>query len=252
MHPPQDLVELSNRLGDPSRKLAILAEGNTSCVDGEHIWVKASGTQLAGIDATGFVKCDPQALIQALDLDLDDSSVFATLEASTGANRRRPSVESFMHAWLLSLPGVRFVAHVHPVTVLALVCQPGAEQLCGARFFPDETVCCGPATAWVPYVDPGLHLAVAIRDSVSSFVESHGQPPKVVWMENHGSIGLGNSAAEAESAVLMNEKAASVVCLAGGVEAFLSGRIAPLSQTHVERIHTRPDEHYRQGQLWGK
>ncbi|HSW43277.1 MAG TPA: hypothetical protein VLM76_12275 [Patescibacteria group bacterium] len=42
------LIGLSRSLGEPSRQLAILGEGNTSArIDDETFWVKASGTQLA-------------------------------------------------------------------------------------------------------------------------------------------------------------------------------------------------------------
>lgn len=155
-----------------------------------------------------------------------------------------------MHAWLLTLPGVEFVGHVHPTAVLSLVCSPSAQQLCRMRFFPDEVVCCGLATAWVPYADPGLPLADKIKESVSNFVREHSEAPKVVWLQSHGVIALGRSAAEVESALLMNDKAARVVLSAGGLQAVEKDRIVPLSPQVVERIRSRPDEHYRQELLW--
>lgn len=166
------------------------------------------------------------------------------------APRLRPSVEAFMHAWLLTLPGVEFVGHVHPTAVLSLVCSPDAQGLCRMRFFPDEVVCCGVATAWVSYVDPGLPLAAKIRDSVTHFVKEHGETPKVIWMQNHGLIALGRSPLEVETAILINVKASRMILMAGGLGAVEKDKIVPLSPATVERIRTRPDEHYRQQLLW--
>ncbi len=220
-----------------------MAEGNTSCSDGNGFWVKASGCQLQEIESQDFVYCDAEILLEALDQELSDSEVRDVLLGSRLEEGGRPSVEAFMHAWLLSLPGVEFVGHVHPVAALAVLCRDGAEGLCRLRYFPDEVVCCGPATAWVPYVDPGLALARAVRQSVSAFVAEFGEAPKVVWLENHGVIGLGRTPGEAESAVLMNDKACRVI--ASG-----TGKLRPLTAETVERIRSRPDEHYRQELLF--
>lgn len=246
MTPPLELVNLSRRLGLESRELAILAEGNTSCLSGSTFWVKASGQQLATIDETGFVNCQIPLLVEALDRELSDTEVAQTLLDSRVAGGPKPSVEAFMHAWFLSLPGVQWVGHVHPTAALAVLCSPDAERICNLRFFPDEVVCCGPATAWVPYVDPGLKLAQAVRDSVTKFIRHHGCVPKVVWMGNHGTIGLGNTSAEVESAILMNDKVCRLISHAGGPKSELQ----PLSPDSIERIRTRPDEHYRQELLW--
>lgn len=250
MHPPEGLVQLSRRLGEPSADLAILAEGNTSCVEGASFWVKASGNSLRDIEADGFVLCEPSPLIEAFDRQLTDEEVTNLLARSTKSSSRRPSVEAFMHAWLLSLPGVTHVGHVHPTPILSLVCSPSAQSLCRMRFFPDEVVCCGVATAWVPYVDPGLQLAVRIKESVTKFVREHGESPKVIWLQNHGVIALGRSPLEVESAILMNVKAARVILMAGGIPAVEKDKIIPLSPANVERIHSRPDEHHRQELLW--
>lgn len=246
MPPPEELVNLSRRLGLPERELAILAEGNTSSTAGDTFWVKASGHQLHNIEASGFVECDPSPLIDALDKDLSDPEVHEVLLSCRVGAGSKPSVEAFMHAWLLSIPRIQWVGHVHPTAALAILCHEGGRSLCTKRFFPDEVVCCGVATAWVPYVDPGLALARAVRDSVTAFVSDHGTPPSIIWMANHGTIGLGRTSEEVESALLMNDKVCRFVNQAGGPRATLS----TLSSESVERIRNRPDEHYRQELLW--
>lgn len=249
----EELVALSRRLGEPAADLAILAEGNTSCRDGNRFWVKASGHSLREIDKGGFVQCEFDQLNAAFGRNLSDEEVRETLLRSTVAGSlQRPSVEAFMHSWLLTVPGVEFVGHVHPTACLALLCTPGSQILCRMRFFPDEVVCCGATSAWVPYVDPGLPLAEKIAASVTSFIREQGEPPKVIWLQNHGIIALGRTAHEVESALLMTAKAAQVVLLGGGLKAVEKEMIVPLTAAAVNRIRTRPDEHYRQSLLWNQ
>ncbi len=246
---PDELVSLSRFLGDPSHDAAILAEGNASFLeDDETFWVKASGFSMRDIEAQGFVRVRFSEIRQALALDsFNDDLVRAVLKASRADDTPlMPSVETFMHAYLLGLPGVSIVGHTHPTPLLSLLCLEEAEAISQQRLFPDEIVCCGPAAAFVPYVDPGFALASAVRDSVERYVEAHGAVPKTIWMQNHGLIALGKSAREIESATLMSVKAARV-----WLGALSSGKsIKTLTPEQVARIHTRPDEHYRQKLLW--
>ncbi|MBS1713892.1 MAG: class II aldolase [Armatimonadetes bacterium] len=238
-----ELVDLTRRLGRPERDLAVLAEGNTSCQDEGGFWVKASGFGLDGIGPEGFVHCGRSQLIDAFDRPHSDEQVKNVLLASQTRPGPKPSVEAFMHAWLLGLHGVEFVAHVHPTAALAVLCTESASSYAALRFFPDEVVCCGARTAWVPYVDPGLKLAEAVRDSVTAFIDGQGDVPKVVWLQNHGVIALGGSTSEVESALVMNDKVCRIIAMS-------RERLVPLEPEQVERIRSRPDEHYRQELLW--
>ncbi len=57
--------------------------------------------------------------------------------------------------------------------------------------FPDEIVCCGGASVFVPYVDPGLPLAREIRDRTNAFIQQHGYIPRLILLQNHGIIAPG-------------------------------------------------------------
>lgn len=248
---PQDLVSLSRLLGDPGHDLAMLGEGNTSCLGQEEgtFWVKASGCQLGTIDAGGFVLMRSEPLMQALTGPaLTDQEVKGLLTAARVDQGQplMPSVESFMHAALLGLPEVRVVGHVHPTALLSLLCLEGAEEIAGQRLFPDEIVCCGPATCWVPYTDPGLPLALAIMSATQAYIQKWGRNPKIWWLGNHGLIAVGANTKEVESAILMGAKSARVWL--GAVQSGCSITVLTLDQ--VERIAGRPDEHYRQKMLW--
>lgn len=156
-----------------------------------------------------------------------------------------------MHAFLLSLPGVIFVGHTHPTPLLSLLSTTKSKELATQRLFPDEIVCCGPETVFVPYTDPGLPLAKAIMSGVEDYIARREETPKTIWLENHGLIALGQTANEVLSATLMSVKAARV-----WLNGFASGlELKPLTAEQINRIHTRPDEHYRQEllrQLAGK
>lgn len=242
----EELVRLSLKLGDPSLDLAILAEGNASALAGDAFWVKASGFSLAEMSSQGLVQVDLAAALSYLDRDLTDEQTREALKAIRIDSELLPSVETFMHAYLLSLPDVQFVGHTHPTPLLSLLSTQKAEEIASQRLFPDEIVCCGPAAAFVPYVDPGLPLARAIKESVKNYIQKFGAIPKTIWLKNHGLIVLGKSVKEIESGTLMSVKAARV-----WLGALSTGqRIEPLSEAHIERIHTRPDEHYRQRLLW--
>ncbi|MBI5708259.1 MAG: class II aldolase/adducin family protein [Armatimonadetes bacterium] len=246
-----DVIQLSRALGSSALDAAILAEGNASGHATEStFWIKASGKSLEELDDQGLAEVAFSPILAAVDgPDLDDAQVKQTLQAATVKSARgaMPSVETFMHAFLLRLPGVAFVGHTHPTPLLALLCLEQAEELAKKRLFPDEIVCCGPESVFVPYTDPGLPLARVIRERVVAFIERTDECPKTIWLQNHGLIALGASVAEIESATRMAVKAARVT-----LAAIQTG--APIhwfSGADIARIHKRPDEHYRQRLLRG-
>ncbi|HSV73084.1 MAG TPA: class II aldolase/adducin family protein [Chthonomonadales bacterium] len=242
------LIGLSRSLGDPLRQLAILGEGNTSArIDDETFWVKASGTQLATADPSTFVRVSLPRVLQALEEPcLSDAGVRQALEearADPGAIAL-PSVETFLHAYLLSLPEVAFIGHTHPVAVNAVLCSQRAAEAVSGRLFPDEIVCCGPAVCFVEYTDPGAVLARAVRDRVERFIDEHNMPPRVILMQNHGLIAAGRTPKDVETITAMYDKTARVL-----VGAYAMGGPNFLTRESVERIHTRPDEAYRKKQI---
>ena len=163
------MLELAHELGREERKLAILAEGNTSArLAADTFVVKASGSNLATLGEAGTAVCRFDRLLPLLGKKtLNDSAVDAALFAArVDPQARKPSVEAVFHAYLLTLPGVNFVGHTHPVTVNQLLCSRYARTFARRRLFPDEIVCCGVESVFVPYTDPGLKLAQAIRTAV--------------------------------------------------------------------------------------
>jgi rhamnose utilization protein RhaD (predicted bifunctional aldolase and dehydrogenase) len=112
------------------------------------------------------------------------------------------------------------------------------------KIFPDEIVCCDVASVFIPYTDPGLKLAQAIRTHTEEFIRNIGRVPRVILMENHGIITLGRSIEAVLSAMLMAEKTAIV-----WVGAAALGGPTFMTPEHVERISGRPDEALRRKML---
>jgi len=244
----EQLIELSRNLGEPARDLVILGEGNTSAkVDDQSFFVKASGTQLRTADASCFLEVSlPRALATLDGAPLDDAQVKQALRDARvdQSTPRMPSVETFLHAYLLSLPGINFVGHTHPTAVNALLCSKNAREAVSGRLFPDEIVCCGPAVCFIEYTDPGATLARTLRDRVETFITEHNMAPKVILMQNHGLIAAGKTPRDVETITSMYVKTARVL-----IGAYSLGGPHFLAPENVARIHTRPDEAYRQQQL---
>jgi rhamnose utilization protein RhaD (predicted bifunctional aldolase and dehydrogenase) len=238
------LVDMSNKLGDPALDYVILGEGNTSArADADTFWVKASGTELRTIGRAGFVRVRFDRALAVPDRrDLSDDVVRAGLEAAKvdPAVTARPSVETVLHALALQLEGVDFVGHTHPTAINALLCSCKAEEAVSGRLFPDHIVVCGQASAYVPYTDPGVPLARAVRDSIDRFIDERREIPRVVLMQNHGLIALGRTARQVEDITAMAVKAARVL-----LGSYALGGPSFLTASDVDRIHTRPDELYR-------
>jgi len=241
------LITLSRDLGAEHRQLAILGEGNTSArIDGATFVVKASGSSLGTLTEADVVECRFDPLLAMLERDdLTDQGIEDELLASrVDPSAKKSSIEALLHAFLLSLPGVEFVGHTHPVSVNQILCSPRARDFAEHRLFPDEVVCCGPASVFVPYTDPGLPLARIIRGETLKFIDRFKAPPRVILLENHGIITLGASPGAVKAAMFMADKAARIF---PGATSLAGPQF--LSAATVDRIANRIDEHYRQRAL---
>lgn len=246
----EQLVRMSQHLGVPALDYVMLGEGNTSAkIDDETFWVKASGYELRSIDAGGFVRMRFDDVLAILDTEnRDDASVAHALDAAKVDPdvAMRPSVETILHALVLSINGVRFAGHTHPTMVNAVLCSQRAEEALAGRLFPEEIVYCGATPLFVPYCDPGVSLARRVREALHTYLDTYHESPKVILLQNHGMIALGRTAADVEHTTAMCVKAARVL-----LGTYALGGPHFLSDEAVGRIHTRPDEAYRRS-LWLK
>lgn len=241
------LLTLSHEIGREDRHLAILGEGNTSADAGDGtFWIKASGGNLATLDGQGLTRVKFDTVMDAIDdASLDDSGVREVLLASRAdADAKLPSVETFMHAVCLREAGAKWIGHCHPVSVLQVLCSKQGVAPFLQHVFPDEIVVCGRHLAVVPYIDPGIELARAVRAELLRFREEHGGAPKVILLANHGPVALGQTDRDVLNILLMLDKWARIL-----VGNFALGGPQFLPDSTSTRIDTRPDEHYRRAQI---
>ncbi|HEX9829693.1 MAG TPA: class II aldolase/adducin family protein, partial [Bacteroidota bacterium] len=191
-----NLLKISHELGRSDRGMAILGEGNTSArLSADRFLIKASGSNLSTLQRRDVVECNSNVLLSLLKKNRQtDAAVESALLASRVDRRsKKPSVEALFHAYCLTLPGVEYVGHTHAIAVNQILCSPRAGEFAVKRIFPDEIVCCGPASVFVPYTDPGFKLAQRIHLLTKTFIKRYKTIPRVILMQNHGIITLGRS-----------------------------------------------------------
>lgn len=195
----RQLVALTRALGQPERDYVILSEGNTSLrADDDTFWIKASGTCMADVDETAFVRVRTQAVLELLDgPTLPEPQVREQLETAKAIPRTpgAPSIETVLHALCLTLGGATYVGHTHPTPVNAILCARDGPEAFSGTIFPAESLVCG-QPLFVPYAPPGQPLARAAQDAMQSRMDRQGEPPRVVLLQNHGLVALGSTAQE--------------------------------------------------------
>jgi len=238
------LVEMTRILGQPDNDYVIVGEGNTSCViDNNSFYIKASGSQMNGIIETGFVAVHFDPILAMLDSPPQTMTEQNTIMLNAKVNpdsQIRPSVEVSFHAMLLRECKIQVIGHTHPTPVNQLMCSTHAADFAFKRRFPDEVVLCAPESVLVPYADPGLPLAIIMREKVRNYMNKHGEAPKVILLENHGVIALGNTPAEVLNIMAMVVKGAKIF-----VGALMIGKPTFMASEDIWHIYKRPDEIYR-------
>jgi rhamnose utilization protein RhaD (predicted bifunctional aldolase and dehydrogenase) len=173
--------------------------GNTSVkFDARMMAIKASGYTLKETKADkGYVTVDYQKIKKYYnDVDTEAGKDFEkeSLEVNMnsivlldGMEERRPSVEVGMHSFL-----ERCVIHTHAVYA-NIVCCCGESRQLAKEIFADA----GFGYVFVPYIDPGFRLTLAVRDAAKNYSDENCSMPDVIFMENHGVITTSDDAQEA-------------------------------------------------------
>jgi rhamnose utilization protein RhaD (predicted bifunctional aldolase and dehydrogenase) len=160
------LVAVSARIGgDPN--LVQAGGGNTSIKQEGTLWIKASGMWLAHAATEDMFVPVPMKDIDTRLRSGDEK--FPEYRTRSGASLR-PSVETAMHAVLPQ----RVVIHVHSVATIAWAAQNGVKEELDRRLG-------GLRWAWIPYIHPGIPLALRIQ-------EESALNPEVLILGNHGLV----------------------------------------------------------------
>jgi rhamnose utilization protein RhaD (predicted bifunctional aldolase and dehydrogenase) len=242
-----ELVQLSRALGNEARQLSILGEGNTSvnCGDGT-FWVKASGSSLGTLEPHHLSRVSFNHVLSVLDRhNITEQEIEDELVASqVDKTHKKPSVETFLHALCLSEGNATWVGHTHSVAMNQILCSTLGATPFLQHIFPDAIVVCGAVPAVVSYQDPGFGLAKAVRDELRRYRGVYGKAPKLLLMENHGPVALGQRAKEVFNIMLMADKWARILL---GTYALGGPKFLPPSE--VSRIDNRLDEMHRRREL---
>ena len=178
------IAQLSHRFGTVDYVKG--GGGNTSCKSADTLWVKPSGTTLAGMTPATFVALDrakvarlydvaPPADASAREALVKDIMAAAVLPDSAG----RPSVEAPLHDSFQAT----YVVHTHPALVNGLTCAADGKAAC-AELFPEAL--------WVDYIDPGYTLCMHVRKAIDAYRAAQGREPSMVLLKNHGVFIAGN------------------------------------------------------------
>ena len=246
----KDLIRMTRNIGNPKYDYVILAEGNTSArIDDGSFFVKASGFYMENIEEKGFVevRSEPVLLLLKRDHMTDEEIEQSFIEATANYHGILPSIESILHAICISQADAIFMCHTHPVAVNAILCSRNAEKAFSGMIFPDEITLCGPAVLYVDWAQPGLELAKKVSVRIEKFKEEHGMPPRIIVMQNHGLIALGQNSVQVENMTHMFVKACRI-----RHGTFSVGGPQFLREKDVSRIFHRPDEKYREKLIFKK
>ncbi len=242
-----ELVQLSRALGNEARQLSILGEGNTSvnCGDGT-FWVKASGSSLGTLDSGSLTRVSFDKILGLLsNTSMSEQEIENALVTSQiDATHKKPSVETFLHALCLSEGGATWVGHTHSVSINQILCSALGAAPFLQHIFPDAVVVCGAVPAVITYQDPGFGLAKAVRDELRRYRGVYGKAPKLLLLENHGPVALGQTAKEVFNIMLMADKWAKILA-----STYALGGPKFLPASEVSRIDNRLDEIHRRREL---
>ncbi|MCF8359321.1 MAG: SDR family NAD(P)-dependent oxidoreductase [Prolixibacteraceae bacterium] len=179
MNDIRSLVKISRFYGS-NQSMVIAGGGNTSYKTNEKLWVKASGFALASISEDGFAVLDRKKLAKISEKEYSDNplerecQIKDDLADATITKDRRPSVETSLH----NLIAYKFVVHLHPTLVNAVMCSNEVEKHLEPLFGADSL--------YIPYTDPGYILFKMVEAEVEDFRKEKGKDPKVILLQNHG------------------------------------------------------------------
>ena len=178
-------MELLDRITELSHEFGTMdyvrgGGGNTSVKNDTTLWVKPSGTTLAGLTPETFVALDrsklsglyamtPPARSSAREALVKEIMERATLPDRAG----RASVEAPLHDSL----SARYVVHTHPALVNGMTCGKDGGSACRSLF---------PQALWLDYIDPGYTLCMEVRRQIQHYKASNGCEPSLIFLKNHG------------------------------------------------------------------
>jgi ribulose-5-phosphate 4-epimerase/fuculose-1-phosphate aldolase len=189
-----EILTLGQTLGRHPSRLVLADEGALAArVTDTRVAITRRGAHLAEVQAGDFVHLDLQRICEVIAHDpvLPEDLAATQLHAEFGA---QPHEDAMLFAWLLALdPALRFVVHLHPVIVDQITASPRARQFADRRTVHNEVLALGSASLLVNYADPGLGLTREIQKKMILWRDRNKSVPRVILVQNHGLILLGET-----------------------------------------------------------
>ena len=189
----KDLIDISHYAGNRA-DYTQGGGGNTSVKNADNgmMLIKASGYRLVDIsDDTAFVAVDKNKIYNyytSVDLSVEKDYEKESAEVSKNSvvpipnmATLRPSVEVGFHAILK-----KYVIHTHSVYANVITCSMEGEAL-AEKLFKDKDF----GFIFLPYINPGFELTLAMKNKIDEYVKSTGKYPEVIFMKNHGLVVTG-------------------------------------------------------------
>lgn len=230
-----ELIDLAHRLGNHPARLAIWNEGAVSArVPGGKFVVSAAGANLGRLDARGLVELDLPKVQKFIQQDDVNTEEFA---AALMDNDSAPvTADVFTFADLFAFEGIQFAAHTQPISVNQILCSPRARQFADRRNLPFEIIACGQASVLVPFSPPGLLLAKEIKRRIALWRDRFKIVPRLILIQNHGMITLGETVDEVMLLTEMTVKFAEIflgAAMMGGPEFMKPNHVAQIESTRL-------------------
>lgn len=230
--PLSELIDLSHAIGQHPSRMALWHEGACAMkISGGGLAVSRRGAHLAALTAGDVVRMDLEKTAELILLDTVSEETIAEVQSAPGA--ASPSLDAILFAWLLSLDENKFAVHVQPVEVNQILGSPRARQFAERRTVAHEVPARGVASALMPYADPGLPLAKEVKRKLALWRDRYKVVPKLLFIQNHGMIVLGNSREEILLTTELTVKSAQVF-----IGAALMGGPAFLTPDNVQHLET--------------
>jgi len=216
-----ELLELAHWAGNHPARLVLGTEGAVAATlpGGTNFAVSSARVNLARLETGNVVEFN-LAKAQAL-IAQDDAAPEKLTEAQTNPTAPTPSADALAFADLFAFDGIHFALHTQPIPINQIICSPRARQFSDRRNLPHEILACGQASVLVPFMPPGLLLAKEIRRKIALWRDRYKTIPKLILIQNHGMIAMGETIEEVKTISEMAVKYAEIfvgAAMLGGPE----------------------------------
>lgn len=189
-----EFLALARALGTHPGRVAIWEEGSLAVrVSRERLIVTRRGACLAELGREDLVPLDAGKMCELAAATTPPTAEELLAAQLDPEDAGAPCLDALLFAYLQSLEGLRFIAHVHPIVVDHITASPRARQFADRRTLFNEALHLGSASLLVPYAEPGLPLARETQRKMTLWRDRFKTIPCVILMQNNGVVLLGNS-----------------------------------------------------------